>query len=81
MVSSGIRIGLPAITTRGIRKEHMKQIAVFIDNALMNRDNIEKLKDIRKDVVEFTKKFPIYKLRSNSVLLSGARHVRRNVRS
>lgn len=56
---SGIRIGTPAITTRGMKEKDMQVIADLIDEALKNSTNEEYLSDIRKRVKEFTSKFPI----------------------
>lgn len=56
---SGIRIGTPAITTRGMKEKDMQVIADLIDEALKNSTNEECLSDIRKRVKEFTSKFPI----------------------
>ncbi len=55
---SGVRIGTPAITTRGMKEKEMEQVAKYIDNALRNPsdDNLEKIK---LEVKEFTKDFPI----------------------
>lgn len=58
-ITSGIRIGTPAVTTRGFKEEEMKQIAYFINYAIDNRD--KDLSDIRNKVTELCKKFPIYK--------------------
>jgi glycine hydroxymethyltransferase len=59
-VASGIRIGTPAITTRGMREKEMKITTEFIDEALTNKDNEEVLKRIDKEVIEFTGRFPLY---------------------
>jgi len=56
---SGLRIGMPAMTTRGVKEEETKQIAEFIDQALKNRKNREKLAELRNKVREFCKKFPV----------------------
>ena len=56
---SGVRIGTPAITTRGMKEKEMQQIADFIDKALKNYKDEDYLKKIRKEVKEFTKDFPI----------------------
>jgi glycine hydroxymethyltransferase len=59
-VASGIRIGTPAVTTRGMEEKDMETITNFIDEALLNRENGVKLKDLDKRVIEFTNKFPLY---------------------
>ncbi len=59
-VASGIRIGTPAITTRGIKEEGVAKIAEFINSALENKDNPERLKQIKQEVLEFTKDYPLY---------------------
>lgn len=59
-VASGIRIGTPAITTRGIKETDTEKIAEFIDRSLSNRDNLDELKKIKEEVFEFIKKFPLY---------------------
>ncbi|MDP2924326.1 MAG: serine hydroxymethyltransferase [Candidatus Omnitrophota bacterium] len=59
-VASGIRIGTPAVTTRGMAEKEMEKIANFIDAALTNKDSEEKLEKIKEEVHEFTKLFPLY---------------------
>ncbi len=55
-ITSGIRIGTPAMTTRGMKEEEMERIAEFINDAINGKD-----KDVlRKDVLKLTAKFPIY---------------------
>lgn len=56
---SGIRIGTPAITTRGMKEKDMKVVADLIDESLRNRESKSKLKEIKKKVSTFSKQFPI----------------------
>ncbi|MBU4298775.1 serine hydroxymethyltransferase [Patescibacteria group bacterium] len=60
MVTSGIRLGTPAITTRGMNTSDMEQIANFIDRVLQNISDDAKIKEIAKDVKEFATSFPIF---------------------
>lgn len=57
-VTSGIRIGTPAVTTRGMKEEEMKKIAELIDRAL--DENISR-DEIKKEVLELCSRFPLYK--------------------
>jgi glycine hydroxymethyltransferase len=59
-VTSGIRIGVPAITTRGMKEPHMEIIVGMIDKILMNIDNEKILAEIKEEVKEFIKQFPLY---------------------
>jgi glycine hydroxymethyltransferase len=59
-VTSGFRIGTPAVTTRGMKEDEMKMIASFIDRAVTNIDSEQKLADIKKEVAELCSKFPLY---------------------
>ncbi|MBF0483841.1 MAG: serine hydroxymethyltransferase [Candidatus Omnitrophica bacterium] len=59
-VTSGIRVGTPAVTTRGMKEAEMKQIARLIDQAVINRDNKAKLDEVKLQVEKLTKQFPIY---------------------
>lgn len=56
---SGIRLGTPAITTRGLREEHMEQIAEWMKQAIDSRDDDEKLNHLRDEVVLFARQFPL----------------------
>ena len=57
---SGIRIGTPALTTRGMKEAEMKLIAKWINEALENRENTGKLAQIRGEVAELAEQFPLY---------------------
>ena len=59
-VTSGIRIGTPAITTRGMGIAEMEQIGRWIVEVVENHDDMSKLATIRDDVAELCSKFPIY---------------------
>lgn len=59
-VTSGIRIGTAAVTTRGLKTNDMNQVAQWIDDALNNHTNVLKLKEIRAEVNAFMAKFPLF---------------------
>ena len=59
MIASGIRIGSPAMTTRGFEEKEFVQIANIIDKALKNKDNEEILEELSKEVLELTSQFPL----------------------
>ena len=59
-VTSGIRVGVAAITTRGMKEEHMPKVVYFIDKALMNADDETVLATIAKEVKIFMGQFPLY---------------------
>jgi glycine hydroxymethyltransferase len=59
-ITSGIRLGTAAVTSRGMREEQMQLIADFIDKAINYRNNPKKLKEIKNEVVALTKNFPLY---------------------
>jgi glycine hydroxymethyltransferase len=60
MKPSGIRIGTPALTTRGMNEDDMRVIAGWIAEALEQRSNSLKLQQIRGQVTELAEKFPLY---------------------
>lgn len=56
---SGIRLGTPAITTRGMREQHMPQLAHWMKQAIDAREDDQALQALRSEVVAFTKQFPL----------------------
>jgi glycine hydroxymethyltransferase len=59
-VTSGVRVGTPAVTTRGMKEPEMKIIASFIDNAVNNIENEQVLLQTKNEVAELCSKFPLY---------------------
>jgi glycine hydroxymethyltransferase len=59
-VTSGIRIGTPAITTRGVKEDEIKFIVSLIDRALMNRDDANAIAQVRKEVNELMSNRPLF---------------------
>ena len=60
MKPSGIRIGTPALTTRGMKEAEMRQVGRWIAEALLQRTDAAVLKRIRKDVLDLSEAFPLY---------------------
>ncbi len=56
---SGIRLGTPALTTRGMKEKEMQQIASWIEDAISHHDNDTYLKDMHKTITKFTADFPL----------------------
>lgn len=63
MKPSGIRIGSPALTTRGMKEAEMKQIGKWIAEVLNNRSNASSIAHVRKQVSELCEAFPLYAVR------------------
>jgi glycine hydroxymethyltransferase len=59
-VTSGIRVGVPAITTRGLKESHMETIVGFIDKVLMHADDNSVIETVKKDVFDLMTSFPLY---------------------
>jgi len=62
-ITSGIRIGTPAVTTRGMKEKEMETIAALIKEALNNQGNEKVLNRIKGDVRELCSQFPVYRHR------------------
>ncbi len=60
MITSGIRIGSAAMTSRGLNEDDFRVIANLIHKAFKNRDNEKELENIKKDVKKLTKKYPLW---------------------
>ncbi len=58
-ITSGIRLGTPAMTTRGFKEREMELVATYIDQALRNNTDENILEQIKKNVIKLTKKFPL----------------------
>ncbi len=59
-VTSGIRLGTPALTTRGMREADMKQVASLIGRVIDAKGDSEVIEQVKKEVIELTSRFPIY---------------------
>jgi glycine hydroxymethyltransferase len=59
-VTSGIRVGVPAVTTRGMKASHMEEVVSLIDKILMNVDNATIIEAVKQEVKEFMGQFPLY---------------------
>lgn len=60
LITSGIRLGTPALTSRGFREEEIKEVTHLIDKALTNKDTPEKLANIAATIKTLCLAFPIY---------------------
>jgi glycine hydroxymethyltransferase len=60
-VTSGMRVGTAAITTRGMKENEMLKIVDMIDNVLMNHENESRIKEVKKEVNKWMDAFPLYR--------------------
>jgi glycine hydroxymethyltransferase len=60
MVTSGVRIGTPAVTSRGMKEAEMATIGALVVEALDNASNEQRLAGVREKIKEFTRGFPLY---------------------
>jgi glycine hydroxymethyltransferase len=58
-VTSGVRLGTPALTTRGLKEADMATVAGFIDKAVDSKDDGAALAKLRAEVSEFARRFPM----------------------
>jgi glycine hydroxymethyltransferase len=61
-LTSGLRVGTPAITTRGLKEEHMGIIVEMIDEVISNIDNETIIKKVGEKVVDMMKTFPLFSM-------------------
>ncbi len=59
-ITSGIRLGVPAVTTRGLKEENMPQIVNWIDELLTDADNEQKIAGVKEEVNKYMEQFPLY---------------------
>ena len=59
-ITSGIRVGVPAITTRGLQEVHMPLVVNWLDKVLMDPDNYATVEKVKKEVNEFMLQFALY---------------------
>ena len=59
-ITSGIRVGVPAITTRGLKENDMKTVVHWIDSILMNTENEQNIAKVKGEINEFMKQFTLY---------------------
>ena len=67
MVASGIRIGTPAVTTRGLKEQEIRQVGQWISTVLGDPENESIIRRVRGEVEELTEKFPLYENRRTAV--------------
>jgi glycine hydroxymethyltransferase len=70
MTASGIRIGTPAVTTRGMKEPEMRHIGAWIGEVLKNLENESVVKRVRGEVEELTERFPLYEKRRVAAVAS-----------
>jgi glycine hydroxymethyltransferase len=63
MVGSGIRVGTPALTTRGMKEAEMAEVGQLISRALENVENETALAEVKRDVHKLCDRFPLYAAR------------------
>lgn len=61
-VTSGVRLGTPAVTTRGFKEEEVEKISNWICDVIENHQDISKMNEIKNSVIELTSKYPVYNL-------------------
>jgi glycine hydroxymethyltransferase len=67
MVASGVRVGTPAVTTRGMREREMREVAAFFGRVLAAPDDDSVARAVRADVEALCRRFPLYPELSDAV--------------
>ena len=62
MVTSGMRIGTAAITTRGLKESDMNRVFGYINDVLMNHENETKIKSIKTEINNWMKNYPLFQM-------------------
>ena len=60
-ITSGMRIGSAAITTRGMKEKEMKKVVFYIDEVLKNRNNEKRIREIKKEINKWMVNYPLFK--------------------
>ncbi|MCK4847353.1 MAG: serine hydroxymethyltransferase, partial [Deltaproteobacteria bacterium] len=60
-VTSGVRIGVPAATTKGLKEDDMDKVAEFVDRAIKGRADDSALAKVKSEVIELCQRYPLYK--------------------
>ncbi len=60
MIASGIRVGTPAVTSRGMKEHEMELIGRFISRVLQAPADADTLREVRQSVLDLTRRFPLY---------------------
>ncbi|MBE49657.1 MAG: serine hydroxymethyltransferase, partial [Flammeovirgaceae bacterium] len=60
-ITSGMRIGSAAITTRGMKEKEMKKVVFYIDEVLKNRNNEKRIREIKKEINKWMVDYPLFK--------------------
>jgi glycine hydroxymethyltransferase len=60
MVTSGLRLGTPALTTRGMKENEMGEVAALIDRVMDGKGDVAACAEVREDVAKLCAKFPLW---------------------
>jgi glycine hydroxymethyltransferase len=60
MVTSGLRLGTPALTTRGLKEAEMAQVAAWLDRVLVAKGDAGETARVREEIRQFCRKFPLF---------------------